>query len=176
VAQMRESNAIVAVYETPDPVETDILALKESGFDLGQVSVLGPGDPQNGMPVAYYQMPGRVGCWGNQGRFWTGVGSLLYGWALVSLPEFGPVLVAGPLAMWIVSALDNAALFAGLSAVAAGLYSIGIPRARIMRYEAALKRQRYLIVVHGAAAEVARAEEMLRRARAIRSASRFNEA
>jgi hypothetical protein len=129
------------------------------------VSVLGPGDVSAGDPIAYYQMPGRIECWGKMGLFWTGVWSLLFGWALVFLPEFGPVLVAGPLAMWIIGALDNAPLFAGLSAVGAGLYSIGIPRDRIMRYEAALRRHMYLVVVHGAAADVARAEAILREKR-----------
>ena len=128
-SEMGESNAIVAVYSMPADVEAGILALQESGFDLRNVSIIGPGDASAGEPVAYYQMPGRIGCWGKMGFFWTGVWGLLFGWALVSLPEFGPVLVAGPLAMWIIAALDNAPLFTGLSAVGAGLYSIGIPRA-----------------------------------------------
>jgi hypothetical protein len=159
---MRESNAIVVIYEAPEDVEASIRALRESGFDLQNVSVMGPGGPAGEDPVAYYQLPGRIGCWGKTGFFWTGVWSLLFGWAFVSLPEFGPVLVAGPLAMWIIAALDNAPLFVGLSAVGAGLYSIGIPRTRIMRYEAALRRQLYLVVVHGAAADVFRAKSILR--------------
>jgi hypothetical protein len=162
VSVMRESNAIVAVYDVPEAVEAGIQALRESGFDLENVSVLGPAGASAGEPVAYYQMPGRIGCWGRRGLFWTGVWGLLFGWAFVSVPEFGPVLVAGPLAMWIIAALDNAPLFAGFSAVGAGLYSIGIPRARIMRYEAALKRQMFLLVVHGAAADIAQAEAILR--------------
>jgi hypothetical protein len=158
---MRESNAIVAVYDMTADAEAGILALRESGFDLQNVSILGPGDAFTEDPVAYYQMPGRIGCWGKMGLFWTGVWDVLFGWALVSLPEFGPVLVAGPLAMWIVSALDNAPLFGELSAVGAGLYSIGIPRAQTMRYEAALKRHMYLVVVHGLAADVCRAKAIL---------------
>jgi hypothetical protein len=158
---MRESNAIVAVYDMPGGAEAGILALRESGFDLQNVSILGPGNGLTGDPVAYYQMPGQIGCWGKMGLFWTGIWDLLFGWAMVSLPEFGPVLVAGPLAMWIIAALDNAPLFGELSAVGGGLYSIGIPRAQTMRYEAALKRQMYLVVVHGLAADVRRAKSVL---------------
>ncbi len=158
---MQEPNAMVMVYDAPEDAEAAIRALKESGFDLQNVSVLGPGESSAEEPVAYYQMPGRIGCWGKMGLFWTGVWSLLFGWALVSLPEFGPILVAGPLAMWIVAALDNAPLFAGLSAVGAGLYSIGIPRARIVRCEAALKKHMYLAVVHGSAADVSSAQAIL---------------
>jgi hypothetical protein len=156
---MGQSNAIVAVYGVPEDVETGIRALQGSGFDLQNVSVIGPGDVSE--PVAYYQMPGRIGCWGKMGLFWTGVCSLLFGWALISIPEFGPILVAGPLAMWIVAALDNAPLFSGFSAVGAGLYTIGIPRARTMHYEAALKRHMYLVVVHGATDDVSRAMAIL---------------
>jgi hypothetical protein len=159
---MRESNAIVAVFTTPFEVQEEVRRLDASGLELQNVSVLGPGDMPAGEPAAYYQMPGRIACWGARGLFWSGMWGLLVGWALVSLPELGPIVVAGPLAMWIIAALDNAPLFAGLSAVGAALYSIGIPRTRIMRYEAALKRQMYLVVVHGAAADVARAGEVLR--------------
>ncbi len=162
---MRETNAIVAVYDVPEEVEAGVLSLRESGFDLQNVSVVGPGEVSTGEPAAYYRMPERMGCWGKMGLFWTGLWGVLFGWALVTLPEFGPVLVAGPLAMWIIAALDNSHLFAGLSAVGAGLYSLGIPRSRIMRYEAALKRQMYLVVVHGATADVARAGAILQNKR-----------
>ena len=67
VSEMGESNAIVAVYDMPEDVEAGILALRESGFDLQNVSVLGPGDASAGDPGAYYQMPGRIGCWGKMG-------------------------------------------------------------------------------------------------------------
>jgi len=167
---MKESNAIVAVFEAPADVEAGLRALRESEFDLQNVSVLGPGYSTS-ETVAYYQMPGRIECWGRMGVFWSGIWGLLFGWALVSLPEFGPVLVAGPLAMWVIAALDNAALFMGLSPVGAGLYSIGIPRTRIMRYEAALKRHMYLVVVHGAAAEVTRAQAILRERRRAQAES-----
>ncbi len=161
LCKMGESNASVAIYSEPADVEAGILALQESGSELQNVSVVGSAAPPGGEPVAYYQLPGRIGCWGKMGLFWTGVWSLLFGWALISLPEVGPILVGGPLAMWIVAALDNAPLFTGFSAVGAGLYSIGIPRSRTMRYEAALKRHMYLVVVHGTNADVSRAMAVL---------------
>jgi len=158
---MEEANAIVAIYEGLADAEAGILALRESNFNLENVSALGLSE-WGEESVAYYQMPGRIACWGRMGVFWTHIWALLFGWAFISLPELGPILVAGPLAMWIIAALDNAPLFAGLSAVGAGLYSLGIPRNRIMRYEAALKRRMYLVVVHGAAAEVSRARAILK--------------
>jgi hypothetical protein len=161
---VQESNAIVGVYGGLADLEAGIRALRESNFDLHNVSALGLGE-SGGETVAYYQMPGRIVCGGRMGAFWTHIWGLLFGWAFISIPELGPILVAGPLAMWIIAALDNASLFTGLSAVGAGLYSLGIPHARIMRYEAALKRHMYLVVVHGAAAEVSWARAILKETR-----------
>jgi hypothetical protein len=161
---VQESNAIVAIYGGLADVEAGILALRESNFDLQNVSALGLGESGRER-VAYYQTAGRMVCWGRTGAFWTHIWGLLSGWAFISMPGPGPIVVAGPLAMWIIAALDNASLFGGLSAVGAGLYSLGIPRARIMRYEAALKRHMYLVVMHGSTAEVSNARAILREIR-----------
>jgi hypothetical protein len=48
-----------------------------------------------------------------------------------------------------------------LSALGAGLYSIGIPKDSIVKYEAALKTDQFLVIAHGTAAEVAKAKEIL---------------
>jgi hypothetical protein len=156
---MRESNAIVVVYDMPSHVEEAILALRESGFDLQNVSVLGPRDNFTGDPVASRSMPDGID-WSRIGRFWTGVGALLCGCVPVSLLDSDHILVAGRLATWIITAADNAQLFEGLSAAGAGLYSIGISRTRIMRYEAALKRRMYLVIVHGTSADVSHAKSI----------------
>jgi hypothetical protein len=57
--------------------------------------------------------------------------------------------VAGPLVAWIVAGLEGAAVVGGVSALGAGLVSIGIPRDSVLKYEVALKTDKYLLVVHG---------------------------
>jgi hypothetical protein len=49
----------------------------------------------------------------------------------------------------------------GLSALGAGLYSIGIPRDSVMKYETALKSDKFLVIAHGTADEVAKAKSIL---------------
>jgi hypothetical protein len=49
----------------------------------------------------------------------------------------GPVIVFGPLVSWIVRALEGAVMVGGLSALGAGLHSIGIPKNNILEYETA---------------------------------------
>jgi hypothetical protein len=71
------------------------------------------------------------------------------------------VLVGGPLAAWIVAGLEDAVVVGGLSAIGAGLYSIGIPKDSIVTYEAAIKAGEYLVVAHGTSAEAAQARDIL---------------
>ena len=49
----------------------------------------------------------------------------------------------------------------GISALGAGLYSIGIPKNSILQYETEVKNGKLLLVAHGTADEVERARELL---------------
>jgi hypothetical protein len=69
--------------------------------------------------------------------------------------------VGGPLVSAIVGALEGAAVVGGVSAVGAGLYSIGIPKNSVLRYETALRSDKFLLVVHGTATEVEKAREIM---------------
>ena len=48
-----------------------------------------------------------------------------------------------------------------MSALGAGLFSMGIPKDSIREYETALKADEFLLLVHGADEEVARAKDIL---------------
>ena len=159
---MPAENATVAVYESPDSVETALWQLQRSGFDPGSISVAGR-EGEAGECAACYQKVGEgVRYWGRTGGFWNGVWEKLPGWALLNLPGIGTVLMAGALAQWVVASLENAAIFSGLSALGAALYSIGIPKDAIPEFEAALATGKYLVIAHGPAGEVARAKRVLR--------------
>jgi len=100
--------------------------------------------------------------WGKLGAFWGGLWGMLFGAAFFVIPGIGPILVAGPLVAWIVGALEGAVVIGGLSAIGAGLYSIGIPKDSVVKYEAALKADKFLLLAHGTADEVAKARDILR--------------
>ena len=61
----------------------------------------------------------------------------------------------------IVAGLENALVVGGLSAIGAGLYSIGIPKDSIVTYETAIKAGEYVVVAHGTAAETDKARNIL---------------
>jgi hypothetical protein len=101
--------------------------------------------------------------WGKMGAFWGGIWGMLFGSAFFLIPGFGPLLVAGPLVAWIVGALEGAIVVGGLSAIGAGLYSLGIPKDSILRYETALKTDKFLLIAHGSVDEITGAKEILDR-------------
>jgi hypothetical protein len=45
--------------------------------------------------------------------------------------------------------LEGAVVGGGVSALGAGLVSIGIPKDSVIKYEAALKTDKFLLIVHG---------------------------
>jgi hypothetical protein len=62
---------------------------------------------------------------------------------------------------WIVAGLEGAVVVGGVSAVGAGLVSIGIPKDSVLEYEVALKSDKFLLIVHGTADEVDKAKEII---------------
>ena len=63
--------------------------------------------------------------------------------------------------VWIVAGLEGAVEVEALGALGAGPYSIGIPKDSILKYEAALKKDQFLLIAHGTAAEVAKAKDII---------------
>ena len=58
-----------------------------------------------------------------------------------------------------VAGLEGAAVVGGVSAVGAGLVSIGIPKDSVLKYDVALKTDKFLLVVHGTARDVNKAKD-----------------
>jgi uncharacterized membrane protein len=159
---MTRSDSVVAIYQNHSQAEAAIKELGKSGFDMKKLSIVGRDYHTEESVVGYYNAGDRMKYWGKMGAFWGGLWGLLFGAAFFWVPGLGPLLVGGPLVSWIVGALEGAAVVGGLSAVGAGLYSIGIPRDSVLRYETALKSGKYVLVAHGTADEVVRAKDVLR--------------
>jgi uncharacterized membrane protein len=164
---MSETNSVVAIYETHSQAEEAVKELQRAGFDMKKMSIVGKDYHTDEHVVGYYNAGDRMKYWGKLGAFWGGLWGMLFGAAFFAIPGIGPVLVAGPLVAWIIGALEGAVVVGGLSAVGAGLYSIGIPKDSIVKYEAALKSDKFLVLAHGTAAEVAKARDIMHTTRAV---------
>ncbi len=158
---MSNENVQVAVFDTLLRVTAAIRHIQESGFDTNRVSLAARDQRSNGRVTGYYCTAGRIKYRGELEALWNEIFAILSGWAFFAIPDIGPVLIAGPLADWFATALANAAIFGGLSAVGMGLYSVGISRDRIRFYEDALKDSRYLLLLNGPAGDVSRAKEII---------------
>jgi uncharacterized membrane protein len=158
---MSELNAVVAVYDTHTGAEEAVKELQRAGIDMRSLSIIGKDTHTDEHAVGYYNSGDRMKRWGKTGAFWGGFWGLLFGSAFFAIPGIGPVLVAGPAVAWIVGALEGAAVVGGLSAVGAGLYGIGIPKDSIVEYEMALKTDKFLLMAHGTAEEVAWAKDII---------------
>jgi hypothetical protein len=164
---MRAENAVVAIYNSHPEAEEAVKELKKAGFDLKKLSIVGKGYHTEEDVVGYYNTGDRMKHWGKLGAFWGGLWGLLFGAAFFAIPGIGPIIVAGPLVGWIVGALEGAVVVGGLSALGVGLVSIGIPKDSVLKYETAVKSDKYVIVAHGSQAEVDRARDILKTTDAV---------
>jgi len=158
---MAEQNSVVAIYGNHTGAEEAVKELQRGGIDMHNLSIIGKDYHTDENVIGYYNTGDRMKYWGKVGAFWGGFWGLLFGSAFFAIPGLGPILVAGPLVAWIVGALEGAVVVGGLSAVGAGLFSLGIPKDTVVQYETALKTDKYLVVVHGSATEVEKAREIL---------------
>ena len=163
---MSEKNSVVAIFGSHAQAEDAIRELQKDGFDMKKLSIVGKDYHTEEHVVGYYTTGDRMLYWGKLGAFWGGLWGLLFGSAFFWVPGNGPLLVAGPLVMWIVGALEGAVVTGGLTALGAGLYSIGIPKNSVVQYETEVKNGKLLLVVHGTADEVERARDLLHQTRA----------
>jgi hypothetical protein len=160
---MPERNSSVGIFHSHTQAEEAVKELQRSGFDIHKLSIVGKDYHTDEHVVGYYNAGDRMKYWGKQGAFWGGLWGLLFGSAFFFVPGIGPLVIAGPLVSWIVGALEGAAVVGGLSALGAGLYSMGIPKDSIIKYETALKSGKFVLIFHGAADEVEKAKQILDR-------------
>jgi len=157
----KQHEAVVAVYESHTQAETAVKELQAAGLDMKQLSIVGRDYHTEEHVVGYYNAGDRMKYWGTLGAFWGGIWGLLFGAAFFWVPGVGPLVVAGPLAAAILSALEHALVVGGLSVLGAGLYSLGIPKNSVLKYETAIKAGKYVLIVHGAPEEVERAKSIV---------------
>lgn len=158
---MENTDTVVAVFADHPAAEAAIKKLTGAGFDMKDLSVVGKGYHTDEKVVGFYNAGDRIKFWGTRGAFWGGFWGLFLGGLFVTVPVVGPVVVLGYLAAIAIAAIENAVIVGGISALAAALYSIGIPKDSVIQYETALKADGFLVMAHGSAADIARAKTIL---------------
>jgi len=159
---MSKGNVGIALFNTHGEVENAVKELQKSGFDMKKLSIVGKDYHTEEQVVGYYHTGDRMKHWGKLGAFWGGLWGILFGAGFFLVPGIGPLVVAGPLVSAIVGALEGAVAVGGLTALGAGLYSIGVPKDSIITYESSIKADKFLLVIHGSGDELAKAKDILK--------------
>jgi hypothetical protein len=149
------------VFNSHVEAEDAIRLLGKSGFDVKKLSLVGKGYHSEEHPLGFYSTGDRIKTWGGTGAFWGGIWGLLFAPAVFFLPGLGVVAMAGPFVATLVSALEGAVVVGGMSALGAALSQIGVPKDEVIKYEMALKADKYVLMIHGDQGEVAKARAAL---------------
>jgi hypothetical protein len=159
---MDKLETAIAVFPNHDAAEGAVKTLTAAGFAMKNLSVVGKGYHSEEKVIGFYTAGDRIKFWGSRGAFWGGFWGLFFGGLFLLSPVTGPVVVLGFLATIIASAIENAVVVGGVAALAAALYSIGVPKDSVLQYESAIKADSFLVMARGAAEEIARAKTILR--------------
>ena len=160
-------NASCYIFNTHLEAENAIHSLSRAGFDLTKLSLVGSGYHSEENPVGFYSVGDKIKTWGSVGAFWGGVWGLLLAPAVFFLPGLGLMALAGPVVAALVAALEGAVVVGGISALGAALTQIGVPKDQVIKYETALKVDKYLLMVHGSEEDKAKVNSALALSKAL---------
>ena len=158
---INKTDIAVAVYDLHTQAEDAVKALQRAGFDMKKISIIGRDYHTEEHVVGFLNAGDRAKVFGKLGAFWGGLMGVLFGSALMFVPVVGHVIVLGPLAATIFGGLQGAVLVGGASALVGALMAVGIPKDSVLRYETALKADKFMLIVHGDAQQIKRAHELL---------------
>ncbi len=155
----------VAVFDRHQDAEAAIRELQRGGFDMKKLSIVGRDYHTEEHAVGFYNAGDRVKYWGKLGAFWGVVFGILFAPAFFFIPGIGPVLTGGMIGSMLMGTIEGAAVGAavggGSGVLAAALTSLGIPQDSVIRYEGAIKANKFLLIAGGTAADAEKARTIL---------------
>jgi hypothetical protein len=157
----------VAVCKTHTEADKVVTELQQSGFDMKRLSVIGKDYHEEDKVVGFYNKKDMIKSWGKSGAFWGGIWGMVLGSGLFLIPGIGPVLLAGPIITTLVGGLEGAIVVGGLSALGGALFSLGIPKDSVVKYETALKADKFLVLAHGTSLDIDKARNIMAKANEV---------
>ena len=158
---MNTIDSVVAVFSDHPAAEAAVKRLTAAGFNMKNLSIVGKGYHTDEKVIGFYSTGDRVKFWGTRGAFWGGFWGLFFGGLFIVIPFVGHVVVLGYLATIAIAGLENAVVVGGLSALGAALYSLGVPKDSVIKYETAIEADGFLVMAHGSAEEMGRAKTIV---------------
>src|SRR5262245_22738599 len=158
---MAQDSSVVGTYAHIDQAEEAVQKLGQGGFPIQHVSIiakdLGTEKKIHGFvtPCDVAKSSAKTGAW------LGGIFGLLVGAAFLWVPGVGPMVVAGSLSAALMGGVEGALAGAALGGILSGLAAWGISKQHILKYEEVVKAGKFLVVAHGTADEVKKAQGIL---------------
>ena len=162
MSEFNKGHAVMAAFRHHATAESVLTKLQHSGYSMNKLSIVARDYHTAGRVIAYYNAGDRMNYWGKGSSIWGEIWGMLYGSGFFLIPEYGPLLAAGPLVASTVGALDGEIPGNGRSAVAEGILSLGVGCASIHACEEAIKEGMLVLVANGSVEECGRAHGILR--------------
>jgi hypothetical protein len=159
---MAKNKSAFGIYSSRSGVENAVIALKDSGFQHSDVSVLLPENMGNREIATEKNSKAPEGATTGAGSGAVIGGTLgwLVGIGALAIPGLGPFIAAGP----IMAALAGMGVGGAVGGVTGALVGMGIPEFEAKRYEGRLQKGGILVSVHcDTSEEVKRAKDILQR-------------
>lgn len=157
-----KNNVTVAICNTHQEAEEVVKNLNDAGFNMKNLSIIGKDYHEEDKVVGFYNTEDRVASWGKSGAFWGGIWGLIFGAGFFLIPGIGPVVLAGPIISSLVGGLEGALLVGGFSALGAALFSIGIPKDSVLKFETAIKADKFLVIANGDEDEIHKVKDIMK--------------
>jgi hypothetical protein len=159
---MAKTKSVFGIYSSRSAVENAVVALKDSGFQHSDVSVLLPENMGNREIATEKNSKAPEGATTGAGSGAVIGGALgwLVGIGALAIPGLGPFIAAGP----IMAALAGVGVGGAIGGVTGALIGMGIPEFEAKRYEGRLQKGGILVSVHcDTSDEIKRGKDILER-------------
>ena len=168
----------VGLFTSYDIAEAALRELKDRGFSMDQVSLVGR-DIQSHTEATGVHTSDRIADMetlkiheddaGDAARTGAvagttlgGLTGLLVGLGAIAIPAVGPVMLAGAAATAIASTISGSLIGAAAGSLAGGLVGLGIPHDRAETYSDRVSQGDYLILVDGSEVDLTLAESVFK--------------
>jgi hypothetical protein len=155
------NESVVAVFGAFQEVDLALSRLAGAGVTTARLSIVGRGFQSTEHVSGFLNADGKIRFWGKLGGFWDRLWAFFGGGLSLTLPGLGHIMVVGPLAAVIASSVEGGIFPGRLNPLGAALYSCGIPRESVAKYEQAVKADGFIIVVRGTLEELTRVQLLL---------------
>jgi hypothetical protein len=156
----------VGVFPHRRDAEAALRDLRDSGFSMNQISLVGkdtPGEPHVGNVADRTMTDEGAKTGAGTGAALGGLGGLLVGLGALAIPGIGPVLAGGALATALATTAAGGAIGAAAGGLTGALVGLGIPDDQAHFYNDRVNRGDYLVMVDGTEDEIRRADTILSR-------------